>query len=157
MFSLSLFLIVPSQSAFAATHSASTRPSPMILGCLFPKVLLIQENVFKFPAPDRHEVRIRLKGTFNGQGDYCGKMEAEALVFAPALTPSGELNAILFDCNGQLLAQKLVHVDGGGNDGKTSTVTSPRVATPCGSARAVYTSQITPPETVVDTDQFNIG
>src|SRR5256885_146023 len=108
MFSLSLFLIVPSQSAFAATHSASTRPSPMILGCLFPSVSIIQER--EKDLLDGHHVLIRLKGTFNGQGDYCGKMEAEALMYAPPYTPSGQLLAQVFDCNGHLLSSKLAVV-----------------------------------------------
>lgn len=141
MFIVSCLFITPS-SVHAASLTSLQAAQPLAVGCLFPNLIEIQNVSVTFT--DRLDpqktflLRVKLFGTYNNKGEYCGKMKAEALIFEPEHTLTGTLTVRLQQGDEQDLAVNSVTTSGGGLNGLTSTVDTTRETTSIGRVNATY-------------------
>lgn len=153
-------LLFTSPSAHAAALTSSPAAKPLAVGCLIPNLVEIDNLSITFSdrlnSQKIFHLRVNLYGTYNNQGEYCGKMKAEAVIAEPAFVSSGTLTVRLQQGDEQDLDVNSTQTNGGGLDGQTTTVDTARVATQIGRINATYSN---PDGTTgfIETNPFNGG
>lgn len=141
-FCIPLLFLGMTAPAFAASTPAPkpvppVQPAQPALACLLGgEVITLSQRSVSFGSTT---LMVRLQGIYNGQGEYCGKMRAEAVISSSSGTLTGSLTAILRDCTGPTNTGNIIAVEQKVlQDSGFTTIDTSREKLACGQAEARF-------------------